>query len=213
MMADATRLRETGRMRSLFRSIRKASSPLRDWIRVRGGSPGVQRSVALRPEDAEPTRRRWHVLVDLIHEQLSGQNLTIVEVGTRTGETTEHLHTYCPQVSAFYCIDLQEPAPEANRINGLDRVHFIKGYSDEAASRFDDGSVDLVFIDEAHSETWVRRDVQAWLPKGKIGGVISGHAYGSKNHPGVKLAVDDLFSGHSAPVSVDANKVWWTLKE
>lgn len=199
-------------MRALIRKIRQATEPLRDWIRVRGGSRGVQRSVPLRPEDAEATRRRWHVLVDLIHEQLSGQGLTIVEVGTRTGETTEHLHKYCPQVGAFFCIDLQEPAAGSNRLEGLDRVTFIKGYSDEAASRFEDNSVDLVFIDADHSEAWVRRDIAAWLPKVKPGGVISGHDYDSKNHPGVKIAVDALFVGHSHPLKIDANKVWWTLR-
>jgi predicted O-methyltransferase YrrM len=44
-----------------------------------------------------------------------------------------------------------------------------------AAARFDDASLDAVFIDADHSEEAVTRDIAAWLPKVKRGGVIAGH--------------------------------------
>lgn len=49
-----------------------------------------------------------------------------------------------------------------------------------------DGSIDAVFIDADHSEEAVFADIQAWLPKVKKGGIISGHDY---DEPGVRNAV------------------------
>jgi hypothetical protein len=44
-----------------------------------------------------------------------------------------------------------------------------------AAGRFADKSVSFVFIDANHSEESVSRDIAAWLPKVKPGGVLAGH--------------------------------------
>lgn len=49
-------------------------------------------------------------------------------------------------------------------------------YSHEAAAKFEDNSVDMVFIDAGHSEAEVTKDLQCWYPKCKK--VICGHDYG-----------------------------------
>ena len=48
----------------------------------------------------------------------------------------------------------------------------------QAATHFADKSVDFVFVDADHSYEGVKRDIEAWLPKIRQGGVIAGHDYG-----------------------------------
>jgi hypothetical protein len=62
----------------------------------------------------------------------------------------------------------------------------IRSDSAEAASRFEDKSLDFVFIDACHEEDFVVRDIRAWLPKVKPGGLLAGHDI---NWPGVRRAV------------------------
>lgn len=42
--------------------------------------------------------------------------------------------------------------------------------------------------------------------------IVAGHDYGSHNHPGVKIAVDAFLADHPHPLTLEANKVWWTVR-
>jgi predicted O-methyltransferase YrrM len=84
------------------------------------------------------------------------------------------------------------------------RVEMAFCDSVEGATRFQDRSLTLVFIDALHAEESVREDITAWLPKVKPGGLLSGHDYGQWDCPGVKPAVDDLLGAVS-----HENTVWW----
>lgn len=64
----------------------------------------------------------------------------------------------------------------------------------EAAAKFEDGSLDFVFIDASHDYENVKRDIIAWKPKVKIGGVFAGHDY-NNFHPETIKAVDECLSG------------------
>ena len=66
----------------------------------------------------------------------------------------------------------------------------IRKPSTQAAQDFADRSIDIVFIDAAHEYDPVKEDILAWLPKVKLGGILSGHDY---LHEGVKKAVDEVF--------------------
>ena len=74
----------------------------------------------------------------------------------------------------------------------LDRITFIEGESTAVAKRFQNKSCDLVFIDANHLYEHVIRDIHAWLPKVKKGGIISGHDY-SSTYCGVIEAVSEVF--------------------
>ena len=65
----------------------------------------------------------------------------------------------------------------------------------QASSRYEDRSLDFVFIDGSHLYEAVKADIQAWLPKVKFGGFIGGHDYGNSNEPlnGVQRVVDEIF--------------------
>lgn len=84
----------------------------------------------------------------------------------------------------------------------LHLIEVIESDSAEAANQFADGSVDFCFIDADHSYEGVKRDIAAWFPKMKVGGVIAGH---DRVRVGVARAVADAFLRYetSGPL------VWW----
>jgi len=57
------------------------------------------------------------------------------------------------------------------------RAFMLRGLSSDMASRFEDGSLDLVYIDGNHAYEWVKEDIELWWPKLRKGGVLTGHDY------------------------------------
>jgi len=201
-----------GAFRSQFRALRHLTAPLRDQLRMLGGTQ-VQRTAALRPEHRTGKRRRQHVLVDLLNDHCAGEGIVTVELGTVGGATSVHIAQYCPRIEKMYTVDIVKPDPSIDVMGQVPFLEFIHSDSVLAAKRFEDASVDLVFVDADHSADAVYRDLEAWVPKVKSGGVLSGHDYASHNHPGVKPAVDFYFAQRGwSPVNVDADKVWWAIK-
>jgi predicted O-methyltransferase YrrM len=56
-----------------------------------------------------------------------------------------------------------------------DRVQLIRGYSANVVHQFVNNSIDLVYIDARHDYCSTLEDLEAYWPKLKIGGVMSGH--------------------------------------
>lgn len=90
----------------------------------------------------------------------------------------------------------------------------------EAARHYEDSSLDFVFIDANHKYESVKKDIAAWRPKVKPGGLICGHDY-SQDYPGVMLPVCEAFeswtvergerypaSAHLDPVGKQYYPVW-----
>lgn len=78
----------------------------------------------------------------------------------------------------------------------------IKMNSVDAAKLYEDYSLDFVFIDAAHDYISVRNDIDAWLPKVKIGGYLCGHDYNANNHDGVWQAVTEKFKDNFEVIGV-----------
>tara|TARA_R110000868_G_scaffold79604_36_gene226522 strand:+ start:961 stop:1614 length:654 start_codon:yes stop_codon:yes gene_type:complete len=53
----------------------------------------------------------------------------------------------------------------------------IRKFSADAATDFEDGSLDFAYIDGNHNYINVVRDLAAWTPKVRSGGIISGHDF------------------------------------
>ena len=64
----------------------------------------------------------------------------------------------------------------------------------EAAAQFQNGSLDFIMIDASHDYDNVKKDIQAWLPKVKEGGLFAGDDY---DWPGVSKAVSELIGSHA----------------
>ena len=64
--------------------------------------------------------------------------------------------------------------------------------SSAASGEFPDRFFDLIYIDANHSYESVKKDIESWLPKLKMSGIIAGHDY-DDHWPGVVKAVDEKF--------------------
>lgn len=79
-----------------------------------------------------------------------------------------------------------------------DTISLIISNSVAAARLFRDASVDWVHLDARHDYLSVKADIQAWLPKLKQGGWLSGDDYDEIKWPEVVRAVGDLLPGATA---------------
>jgi len=98
-------------------------------------------------------------------------------------------------------------AAEAKLALFPDRAELLALPSVEAAARLPDHSVDGVFIDGDHSYKQVVRDIAAWEPKVRPGGILSGHDFG--NHPDVARAVLEHAAAGNRTVHLAMDWVWY----
>lgn len=124
----------------------------------------------------------------------SGKPATLVAVDHFKGAaeiTTERRVAMVPESEAIFRRNL---APVANALG--DRFRVLVSDSAAAASAFADGSCDVVWIDAAHDYDSVSKDLDAWWPKVRPGGLFAGDDI--KKCPGVTQAVTERFSPSAA---------------
>jgi hypothetical protein len=76
-----------------------------------------------------------------------------------------------------------------------DKITLIISDSLGAARLFSDASLEWVHLDARHDYVSVTADIEAWLPKVKAGGWLSGDDYDEQKWPEVVKAVSDLLPG------------------
>jgi len=79
-----------------------------------------------------------------------------------------------------------------------DSIQLIIADSLAASRLFGDASIDWVHLDARHDYASVKADIQAWLPKVKRGGWLSGDDYDKVKWPEVVKAVNDQLPGAKA---------------
>jgi hypothetical protein len=74
----------------------------------------------------------------------------------------------------------------------------IKKFSMDAVKDFADESLDFVFIDGNHEYEFVKEDINAWAPKVRKGGIVSGHDYYHfpSGRGGIIKAVNEYVAEH-----------------
>lgn len=100
-----------------------------------------------------------------------------------------------------------------------DKSVIIRELSVEASKLFQDNSLDFVYLDAAHDYENIKKDLEAWYPKVKKGGIFAGHDYldseptaANASEFGVKTAVDEfgVLKGHKVNVSQETEyPTWW----
>ena len=163
----------------------------------------------------------WFDFASLYDEMVarSRQGAVFVEVGAYLGRSTAYLASRLRQARKrirLFVVDLwdgwfydnfqqQTPMPQAadvywHFLRNMQRCgvcHLlcpVKLASERAASLFEDGSVDFVYLDADHAEAAVQRDLEVWFPKVRPGGVLAGHDYLNNDFPGVRRAADAFFA-------------------
>ena len=137
--------------------------------------------------------------------------------GQMVGKSAPHLvevGAYCGQSAAFLGVELVNRGVTAARVDLVDWFHdslpgdvlgrlarvpilwkALPGCSWDLAALYPDESLDFVFLDADHAYESVSRDIDAWRPKVKRGGLLAGHDYIHWPSPpfGVVRAVNERF--------------------
>ena len=78
-----------------------------------------------------------------------------------------------------------------------------------ASQLFADRSVDVMFFDADHSRDGLARDIDAWLPKLKSGGLLCGHDY----NPGFPAVVELIDQRFPPRVVVPHTSIWLAARD
>ena len=128
-------------------------------------------------------------LIELM-ENIKGDNLVLVEVGSYMGESME-IFAKSGRFKKIYCVDPwldtdtttdnvsdSEKHFDARKSNFIEK---IKNTSFDASKIFEDNSIDMVYIDAEHTPEAVKKDILNWLPKIKPNGYVTGHDWEFRN--------------------------------
>jgi hypothetical protein len=95
-----------------------------------------------------------------------------------------------------------------NKFSGNKTVEVMRGMSEDMANRIPNFHLDWAYIDGSHKEKYVYKDLVAWWPKIKIGGILCGHDF---TFPGIPPALERFSNGMSLVVWPYGGD-WWIIK-
>lgn len=136
-----------------------------------------------------------------VAEHFFKQTNNAIEIGVFTGDFARHnLHfwsgnyylcdawSHRPEDAAKNLWDKNSTSPdEWNHIKNIainntsfagDRVKVIQSYSVPGAQNFENDFFDWIYLDAMHDYENVKKDIDAWWPKLRQGGLFSGDDYG-----------------------------------
>lgn len=128
---------------------------------------------------------------------------TGAEIGVREGHFSRYILANSG-IEKWYAVDpwelnreLSNPAEAFASASAMfgqfgKRVEMVKEYSPKAADVVEDNSLDFIYIDGLHQYKDVKKDLEAWWPKLKAGGIFAGHDYCKEDWPGVYKAVNEF---------------------
>lgn len=158
---------------------------------------------------------------DMVKEFPSGSKF--VEVGAWKGKSAAYMTVEIINAEKdieFYVVDTWEGSSEhkdnpelqelfhifTENMRLVDNYHIpMRMTSLEAATKFEDASLDFVFIDAAHEYEHVKEDLNAWYLKIKRGGILAGHDFypDQPTWGGVHKAVTEVFGANYTHIDGD----------
>jgi len=135
---------------------------------------------------------------------------TFVNIGAGSGTSTLAL-AEARSDALLYEVDHSQGGPRGGLENTRNAFHDagrrmpaqLLGASHEIANQWQDGDIDLIFIDDGHKEPEIRGDIRYWSRHFRHGTIVAFHDYGSNNWPDVKKVVDEEMEGHTKILHVD----------
>ena len=126
------------------------------------------------------------------------------EIGVFRGRYSKRLWERMPGLKLF-SVDSwmgkyeKEEAEARASLGRFPGITIIKGMSTDVAKTIPDASLDFVYIDGDHDYEAAKADIEAWTPKVRVGGIVSGHDY---QLPDVRKAVDEVAKKRGVELSV-----------
>lgn len=138
--------------------------------------------------------------------------IEMLELGSYAGESTEQFLS-SNKINKLYAVDfwkngyddsvdkasswcdmkIVENEFDKRMEKFLDRLIKMKMPSREAREVLKDKKFDFIYLDGNHTYSFIKEDITEWIKFVKPGGILAGHDYGVPVHPGVKIAVDEIF--------------------
>jgi hypothetical protein len=155
--------------------------------------------------------------------------LTGVEIGVAYGNNSKDILKELP-ISKLYLVDLYGPylekysdgyyansthmfaVAQKNLIRYNKKIQFIRKRSEDAIEDVPD-ALDFVYIDGNHYYDFVKRDIQLYYAKTRVGGIVGGHDFYGK-YPDVAKAVIEFAESNDLEIHADHGKIdWWLIKQ
>ncbi|EMN5249405.1 class I SAM-dependent methyltransferase [Citrobacter cronae] len=118
---------------------------------------------------------------------LMPKNAVVAEIGVDKGDFSEKILTVCSPATLFLVDAWHTERYHDGLFNSVTQrfakqledktIDIKRGLSVETAGQFEDSSLDWIYIDTDHSYETTIRELCAYAPKIKPGGIIAGHDY------------------------------------
>ena len=139
-----------------------------------------------------------YLAVEIIN---SNKNIMLDCIDTWEG-SSEHVDYEDVKLNTLYELFIKNTSSLSSVINPI-RMDSI-----DASKKYENNSLDFVFIDASHEYDYVKKDIEAWFPKVKVGGIIAGHDY-RNGWKDVDKAVNEFFIGKK----ILANESCWVYEK
>jgi predicted O-methyltransferase YrrM len=164
--------------------------------------------------------KRAFPIVEIINNK---QMVRVAEIGVMNGAIVEYVLDRCPTIKEYWAVDSwtnyegyeqnfkKDDVWEGKHLHVCSlmkrypNLKVVKDFSVNAASIFEPGYFDLVFIDANHLYDYVIKDLDVWFELVKKDGVICGHDY-ERRHKDVVRAVNEKFGNK---VKRGPGKTWF----
>lgn len=134
-----------------------------------GTEPDTRPAVLQAITDHAPTCKFYvqffYTLVALTKPKL------VVETGTDKGRSGVHLAMGCPTTKVV-SIDIDPACAGHLNAFGLHNVETVTANSIDSSLRFEDESIDILFLDSLHTYEHVMRELLVYTPKMRQGGLV-----------------------------------------